>query len=242
MKLYTVYSKGEKMAIKLRSTKDFVDNGIKVLVHGRPGVGKTTLCATAPKPIIISAESGLLSLRNYDIPAIEINTIDDLYEAYDFVIGEQGKEFKTVCLDSVSEIAERILSDEKDTYKDGRKAYGEMQDRMEKLLRAFRDIPNKNVYFSCKQEKIQTDTGSIMFGPSMPGKNLSQGIGYFFDEEFCLAIAQDENGPYRYLQTQTDMTTEAKDRSGALDMIEKPDLTHIFNKIKGVKDDSEGNA
>lgn len=223
------------MAIRLISTKDCINNGIKVLVHGRPGVGKTTLCATAPNPIIISAESGLLSLSEFDIKALEINTIDDLYDAYDYVTSETGQDFETICLDSVSEIAERILSAEKQNYKDGRKAYGEMQNKMENLLRAFRDIPGKNVYFSCKQEKIQSDTGALLLGPSMPGKNLSQGIGYFFDEEFCLAVGQDENGTYRYLQTQPDATVEAKDRSGKLSVIEKPDLTYIFNKIKGVK-------
>lgn len=221
------------MAIKLISTRDCVNNGIKVLVHGRPGVGKTTLCATAPKPIIISAESGLLSLRGHDIPVLEVSQIEDLYDAYDYVISEKGQEYETICLDSVSEIAERILAAEKDACKDGRKAYGNMQDRMEALLRSFRDIPGKNVYFSCKQEKIQSDTGALLLGPSMPGKNLSQGIGYFFDEEFCLAVGRDDEGTYRYLQTQPDDSVEAKDRSGALAMIEKPDLSYIFEKIKG---------
>lgn len=229
------------MAIKLISTNECVNNGIKVLVHGRPGVGKTTLCATAPNPIIISAESGLLSLADYKIPAIEIASIDDLYEAYDYVMTGEGNSYETICLDSVSEIAERILSDEKDNYKDGRKAYGEMQDRMEKLLRAFRDIPGRNVYFSCKQEKVQSDTGALLLGPSMPGKNLSQGIGYFFDEEFCLAVGQDENGTYRYLQTQPDAVVEAKDRSGKLDIIERPDLSYIFSKIKESKKDGNTN-
>ena len=36
---------------------------------------------------------------------------------------------------------------------------------------------------------------------------------------------------YRYLRTHPDIQSEAKDRSGVLDVLEPPDLTHIFNKI-----------
>ena len=80
---------------------------------------------------------------------------------------------------------------------------------------------------------MQDDTGAIHFGPSMPSNKLSQNIGYFFDEVFCLNIGQDEEGSYRYLQTQPDTLYEAKDRSGKLDTIEKPDLVNVFNKIRG---------
>ena len=99
------------MAIQLRSTKNFGrDAGVKVLVYGRPGAGKTRLCATAPSPIILSAESGLLSLADEDIPVQTITSIDDLNEVYAWLLGsEEAKDFKTVCLDSVSEIAEQVL-------------------------------------------------------------------------------------------------------------------------------------
>ena len=221
------------MAIKLRSTKDYSSTGIKVLVYGRAGVGKTTLCATAPAPLIISAESGLLSIADRDVPYIEIHSVDDLYEAYGFATSEQAEAFQTICLDSISEIGEQILAQAKEDNKDGRKAYMDTQDKVTGLLRSFRDIPHKNVVFVAKQEKMQDDTGAIHFGPSMPSSKLSQNIGYFFDEVFCLNIGQDEEGSYRYLQTQPDTLYEAKDRSGKLDTIEKPDLVNVFNKIRG---------
>ena len=54
------------MAIKLHSTKDVTVNGVKMMVYGASGVGKTRLTTTCPNPIIISAEKGLLSLADYD--------------------------------------------------------------------------------------------------------------------------------------------------------------------------------
>lgn len=54
------------MAIEIRKTNDIsvTGRGIKLAVYGGAGIGKTRLSATAPNPLIISAESGLLSLKD----------------------------------------------------------------------------------------------------------------------------------------------------------------------------------
>jgi phage nucleotide-binding protein len=223
------------MAIQLKSTKDAALDGIKVLVHGPAGVGKTSLCATTGAPtIIISAESGLLSLRGVDIPVIEVKALDQLYEAYDFVVNDpQGQAFKWVCLDSISEIAEVVLNAEKKTAKDPRQAYGALAEKMTDIIRAFRDLPGRNVYFSCKQERAKDEqTGAMLYYPAMPGNMLKQGIGYFFDEVMALRVEKDAEGnPTRWLQTSRDYNYEAKDRSGCLDMFESPDLAALAAKI-----------
>jgi phage nucleotide-binding protein len=226
------------MAITLTSTKDSAAiNGLKFLVHGPAGAGKTSLCATTGEPtVIISAESGLLSLRGVDIPVIEVKTLDQLYEAYDFVVNtEQGQGFKWVCLDSISEIAEVVLNHEKKVAKDPRQAYGALAEKMTDLIRAFRDLPGRNVYFSCKQERAKDEqSGAMLYYPAMPGNMLKQGVGYFFDFVFALRIEKDAEGnPARWLQTSRDYNFEAKDRSGALDMFEPPDLGAIAAKVTG---------
>lgn len=224
------------MAIQLTSTKDAAAlSGMKFLVHGPAGAGKTRLCATTGEPtIIISAESGVLSLREFDIPVIEVKSLDQLYEAYDFVVNtEQGQAFKWVCLDSISEIAEVVLNHEKKTAKDPRQAYGALAEKMTDLIRAFRDLPGRNVYFSCKQERSKDEqSGAMLYFPSMPGNMLKQGVGYFFDFVFALRVEKDAEGnPTRWLQTSRDFNFEAKDRSGALDMFESPDLSAIAAKV-----------
>lgn len=223
------------MAIQLKSTKDAALDGIKILVHGPAGAGKTSLCATTGEStLIISAESGLLSLRGVDIPVIEVKSLDQLYEAYDFVVNsEEGRAFKWVCLDSISEIAEVVLNYEKKVAKDPRQAYGALAEKMTDIIRAFRDLPGRNVYFSCKQERSKDEqTGAMLYFPSMPGNTLKQGVGYFFDEVFALRVEKDADGnPARWLQTARDYNYEAKDRSGSLDMFEVPSLASIASKI-----------
>jgi hypothetical protein len=224
------------MAIRLTTTAQaLVDQGIKVLVHGPAGAGKTSLCATTGgSPVIISAESGLLSLRHHSIPVIEVSSMDDVTEAYRFITeSADAKGFDWVCLDSISEIAEVCLDAAKRQNKDPRQAYGVLSEQMGTLIRAFRDLPQRNVYFSCKQV-MQDDqtTGAKLYFPSLPGAKLGQGIGYFFDEVFALRVERDaENNVTRWLQTGRDFQYEAKDRSGALEMFEPVDLSAISKKI-----------
>ena len=223
------------MAIQLKSTKDAALDGIKILVHGPAGAGKTSLCGTTGEStLIISAESGLLSLRQFDIPVVEVKTLEQMYEAYDYVVNDpEGQAFKWVCLDSISEIAEVVLNHEKKVAKDPRQAYGALAEKMTDLIRAFRDLPGRNVYFSCKQERAKDEqSGAMLYYPAMPGNMLKQGIGYFFDEVMALRVEKDADGnPTRWLQTSRDYNYEAKDRSGCLDMFESPDLAAIATKI-----------
>lgn len=218
------------------------NHGVKVCVYGPAGVGKTTLISTAPRPIIFSAEAGTLSIARHNIAMSEVRTLADLMDAYAWLRGSQeAKNFDTVCLDSITEIAGRFLSDlKKDPkIKDPRQAYGEMADQIAVQLRLFRDIPGKHVYFSAQAGIRELPDSGRVWHPIMPGKNTLEALPFYFDEVFYLGLGETPNtqvigGPpiiYRYLQTQRDNQHEAKDRSGALDLMEPPDLTHIFNKI-----------
>lgn len=220
------------MPIKVRTTKSVKNHGIKVIVYGKAGVGKTSLLATAPNPIIISCESGLLSIADNDIPYIEIGSIKDLHEAYQFL--SDNDDYDTICLDSISEIAEILLSELKATAKDPRQAYGELADKMTKMIRLFRDIKNKNVVFVAKSSRLKDENGILMHNVSMPGNNLVQNVPFFFDEVFHMTFMKGDDGKdYRVVLTASGYNHEAKDRSGKLKAIEPPDLSYIFKKIQG---------
>jgi len=229
------------MTIQLQSVLELTAvNGVKVLVYGNTGTGKTRLCATAPTPLILSAESGLLALRKViketgvDIHVIVIRCIQDLYDAYNQCLTQEYRGYyKTICLDSISEIAEAVLAAELPNHKDPRKAYGEMQTTMTNVIRMFRDLEGYNVYFSAKQAMVVDEsTGGSVLGVSMPGRQLGPAIPYFFDEVFYSYTGRTPEGqPFFAMQTTGDNRVTAKDRSGMLDLAEQPDLTNIFNKI-----------
>ncbi len=227
------------MTINIQSTNTASQkHGIKCMIYGNSGVGKTRLCASAPAPIILSAESGLLSLRRFNLPFININSSKDLIEAYTFLISNGGKQFQTICLDSVSEIAEVCLIEAKKATKDGRKAYGDTQEILIDIFRKFRDIPAKHIIFLAKQEfTIDGLTNTKFNAPSFPGNKLAQAAPYFFDEVWQLTRWNTEHGPQWGLRTQPDGQNAAKDRSGVLAEFENADpatgggLSFIFKKM-----------
>ena len=219
--------------MKINNTRDIQNTGVKVLVYGASGSGKTTLIASAPAPIVLSAEAGLLCLRQFDIPYIEIRNMSDLEDAYHWALeSEEASQFQTVCLDSISEIAEVVLAAEKKKNKDVRAAYGNMQDVINDYIRKFRDLHGRNVYISAKLDKAQDEMGKMLYSPSMPGNKTGQLLPYFVDELLALRIEQNEQAEtVRMLQCEGDGTWLAKDRSGKLEKWENPDLSSIINKI-----------
>src|SRR5690554_758672 len=223
------------MAIALKSTRGLSQSGVKMLVYGQAGAGKTSLIPTLPNPVVLSAEGGLLSIADSDTPFIEVCDMATLMDAYTFLTeSSEANQFQSIALDSISEIAEVVLSAEKKKTKDPRQAYGELMTLMQDLIRAFRDIKGKHVYFTAKCEKQQDEQGRLLYSPSMPGAKLGQQIGYFFDEVFALRVEKGEDGKnIRMLQCDTDGLWQAKDRSGKLDPWEMPDLGEIIRKIGG---------
>lgn len=224
------------MAIKIKRSGEALNSAVKLLVYGQAGAGKTSLIPTLPAPIVLSAEGGLLSIKDADVPFIEIDSMATLKEAYAWLNGStEAQQYASIALDSISEIAEVVLNTEKKATKDPRQAYGAMQEQMADIIRAFRDLP-RHVYMSAKLEKAQDEMGRILYSPSMPGNKTGQQLPYFFDEVLALRVERDAEGNVaRALMTDSDGLWVAKDRSGKLAQWEAPDLGAIINKITGAK-------
>lgn len=222
------------MAVILKRTGG-AQTSINMLVYGQSGAGKTSLIRTLPNPIILSAESGLLSIADSNLPYIEISDMAGLRDAYLWLTqSDEAKGFESVALDSISEIGEVVLSTEKKATKDPRQAYGAMAETMAELIRSFRDLPGRHVYFSAKMEKTQDDTGRLLYAPSMPGAKVGQSLPYYFDEVLALRVEKDTDGhTQRALMCDSDGLWTAKDRSGKLGAWEAPDLGAIIAKING---------
>ena len=145
------------MAIEFKNPADAVrEQGIKMLVYGAAGSGKTVLCATANEPtLIISTEAGLLSIKDAPkrIQIVECNTGEEVDEVLDYL--SQNKLPNWVCIDSISEIAEVVLAEELTKTKAPRKAYGELAVIMTALVKRFRNL-HTNVVMTAKWTRSKT--------------------------------------------------------------------------------------
>lgn len=225
------------MAIEFKSVSEVSrDQGIKCLVHGEAGAGKTKLCSTTPKDertLMVSAEAGLLSIKDEKhMSVVEVKSIEDVGDVYSHL--QKNKDFDWVCLDSLSEIAEQTLQSELAATKDGRKAFGEMSQKIQALTKAFRDLRGVNVVFTAKLAKEKDEmTGSMLYSPGFPGKQLALQLPYFVDLVVALRVIPDQQTGelQRWLQTSQDQQWLAKDRSGLLSFWEEPNLAAIKSKI-----------
>lgn len=207
-------------------------NGIKMMVYGSYGVGKTPLLATAPQPCIISAEKGMLSLRRTHTPFVEVTGYKSLVESYNWAASSaEARQYFTLGVDSLSEMADVLLQEEKRLQKDPRKAFYEVYDKVIGYARAMRDLPGRTVVLVAKEEFSNDVNGVKLFQPAIPGNKLGINLPYYFDEVIRMVIWP--GSTQRVLCTRTNYQHQARDRSGMLDENEPPNLEHVFRKILG---------
>lgn len=223
------------MAILLKSTDHYASNGVKVCVYGQAGAGKTRLIATLPNVVILNVEGGLLSIKDYQLPYKDVTSIALMDEMLDWLErSPDAGQFESVAIDSLSQLGEVILTEQKKMVKDPRQAYGAMQDLLSSYISRLHNLPGRNVYFTSKLDKATDELGSINYAPCVPGNKFSMSLPHMFDELFALRTIKDSDGNVgNWLQTSTDGIWSAKDRSGKLAAWEPPHLGNIIQKIKG---------
>ena len=220
------------MALKIQSTRDEdAFKFVNAIVYGQSGIGKTVLCSTAPKPLILSAEDGLLSLAGKDVDFIAIKSFKDLIDTYNELYKSSDHGYETVCIDSVSELAETILSERKREERDPRKAYGTMADEIVAAIRKFKKLELHTIFVAKLRMYTDEFTGKQSYAPGFPGKALNDTLPYQVDLVLPMRMGKHEGKEYRYLQTSPDIQYEAKDRSGILAPKEPPDLAALITKI-----------
>ena len=204
--------------------------GAKCLIYGPPGMGKTPILNTAPRPVLCISEPGMLSMRNSPIMACEAMTAESIADFYRwFASSAEVQNYDTVGIDSISQQAEIILAAELKKHKDPRKAYGELSRIMMEHINSVYYARNKHVYLICKETK---DDATKVRIPYFPGQDLNVKVPHLFDEILHLdAVNIPQVGAVTAFRCHKSDTVRARDRSGNLAEFEQPNLTNMFNKI-----------
>lgn len=220
--------------------------GVKSLVYGPPGGGKTPMITTAPRPVLLVTEPGLLSMRGSNIPAWEGYTADKIDEFFKWCgQSNETKNFDTICIDSISQLSEIVLTKYLGTCKDGRKAYGELSRVVMDYVDQLYFMPQKHVYIIAKESKqeeiVWSFTGPMPVQntvikkiPYFPGQDLNIKVPHRYDEILRVAkgMIPGVQGEQRFIRTGgPEHELLARDRSGKLSEYEPQDLTALFNKI-----------
>jgi hypothetical protein len=161
-------------------------DGIRMLVYGRSGTGKTTLWSTFPKPILAIIASGSLQpgeLRSVDTPELRkaISTVTlqqstELRELVDHLgSGVVEESFATVVLDHVTGLQDMVLKEvlgldeipiQKSWGLATQQQYGTCILRCKELLSALLSV-QANVVLVAQEKDFNTDSEGDLIAPAV---------------------------------------------------------------------------
>lgn len=224
----------------LKSAGDHAQNfGVKAIIYGPAGTGKTPLLNTAPRPVLLATEAGLLSMRGSAIPTYEAYTSQRIDEFFKwFFNSTETKNFDTLGIDSGSQIADIYLNaalqgtSKQGNKKHGMAAYGEMATNTMEHLRTLYYTRYKHVYMICKEEIADVDYQSLR-RPYFPGKVLPIDVPHLYD--FIIRLAKYNTipgvaGEALAFQCNGNMNVLARNRTGNLSDYEPPNFGALVDK------------
>lgn len=221
-----------------------------LLIYGESSVGKTTLAGSAievpeMRPVIfLDIEGGTLSLRDTypEVEKVRIDSWDDLVETYIDLKNSSSNKYKTVVLDSISELEEfgmeeimqravnKALSegDERDPDLPLIGEHGKSSARMRKVIRRFRDLPMNTIFTAL--ERVDTDKKNRRtIKPRLSPKLASQ-ISGFLDVVLYMYNKNIEEEIKRVVLSQKTDEVIAKDRTNRLPQtITDPTMSIIYD-------------
>lgn len=234
--------------MKIQSTDSVTENKIKCVISGFSGSGKTTQAKTLKpyKPLVVSAEAGLLPLSGTGIDFIDITKDDSgnlipkelrikrLMDVYKYILTDEAKaKYGLIYIDSLTEISQVLFDHLRKEYperKDNLVLYGDLGQKTRDVLKAFRDVPHYHVVFTCLTVVDKDESGKRFTAFDMIG-GIKDKLPGFFDEVLYLRV--NAEGQREFVCNQTESII-AKDRSSKLAAVEVGNLGAVFSKILGV--------
>lgn len=225
--------------------------GLKMIVFGPPGVGKTYFASTAQNVLFLLAEKGgMLGIKDKGIDVIHINKFADLIDAYQF-LRKDGHGYKTVVIDSITEVQKKSMDDiliKAGVQTPRMNDWGENIRQISNMCRLFRDLPMNVIFLAHESIEKDEETGETSRRLSVNGQKLPEEIAGFVD---CVGYMQANEKltedkkktiTVRAIRFGATKKIVCKDRSGKLDIWEEPNFEAIYAKIFGNKEIPEMKA
>jgi phage nucleotide-binding protein len=137
---------------------------LKGLIYGQPGIGKTSLSLSSPKPLLIDFDNGLRRVdKQYQTDSVQIESYQDLLN---ILTKENIDNYETIIIDTLGKMIDRIgdwLAESNPKVKQGdgqlsMKGWGNVKFEFQRLLKLL-DAQNKSVIFVAheKEEKVNDE-------------------------------------------------------------------------------------
>lgn len=174
----------------------------KVLLYAHHGWGKTYQCRYFEqkygKGLIISGESGLVSLSDVDIDVAEFTSWDGAHDPDRQVYSFKGlcrmiatpefadAGYKWIAIDSLTELSDRCMDEIERGYKDPSdlRKWQDFQRQLKGALKWVRDLPY-HVYVTCLTKTDKNANDEPEYWPAVAQKAVGENLPALFDHVFC---------------------------------------------------------
>lgn len=249
-------------AQKLREmyASDDRTESFNAIVYGGMGTGKTSLLATARKPVLLhSFDPGGAKVLDAEVKKGEI-IVDSRYEVDDptnpTAFNKWLEECKrlerigmfshlgTYCIDSLTMWATSALNR---VLKTAGRAGGTPQQNdwypqmilIENAVRTLTALPCDFILIGHEDSHKDEVLGKISYKLMVTGKLVAR-LPAMFDEIYHAEVKDSSKGPEHFLRTRRNGTYDARTRlgrRGIFDELEKPDIKHLLKKAGKSTDD-----
>ncbi len=213
----------------------------KMLLYGPPGSGKTTLAGSAPRPIFLDTEGGLVPLRHrQDLLAARIQSTEDFSAAYAWLLENQDQ-YDTVVVDSLSQLQSVCLDSymkhvvqtqsSRDINEVELRDWSVNTQQMRRIIRAVRNLP-KHIIFVALEDQREDNMGIVRMGPALTPKVAHEAMAAV-DTIGRLVVSN--NGERELLVAPRPLYI-AKDRTGLLEqhqgLLIQPNLSALMEAVQ----------
>jgi len=231
------------------------NSSLTLVVHGESGVGKSYLADSAPGPrLILDVEGGVRftpSKKKAWVPSgpppelaadesavVTVKELRSIQDAFAWLIRGQHA-FRSVVIDSLSEVQKRSIDDIAGTEQMKLQDYGALFRKIDSMVRAFRDLtmhetkPVDVVVFVTGTQEKGSELHPVM-RPALVGK-MSEQLGYSVDVMGFLSLHAEPDGTIgRRIQFAQLNGIAAKDRTGRLGVsMDDPTVPKMLETIYG---------
>lgn len=225
------------MALKIQSTEEIKTNGVRGIVYGPGGVGKTRLAIKAPSPFIINVERKLDSLSGHPVPYVDVTTFAEVVDMCKwFAQSKEAEAYETLFVDSLTAAAQLALDEARHKHKNLMQAYGELYDKTVSLLNSIKRMNGRNVILLAQNDRVQDEMRAVLNGPKAPGNALVPVFQHHFPYLFAIrddGVMQTRRCPRWVAQcaVASNVPFEIKPE-GSENVV---DLGKVFSMIRGEK-------